>query len=91
MSRKRGALSTEEENFITASASSMSIEAIAEHLNRTVGPVRKFCNNNHITYKGMTDEIYDDTILRGKLVETPYWPEVKKQLTDEELEYFVVT
>ena len=39
----------------------------------------------------MSEELYDDTLLRAKLEERPYWDEVKRQFSDQELRYFAVT
>lgn len=91
MSRKRGKLSTEEEEFIRAQANNNSIANIAIHLNRTEDTIKDFCRRNHLTYSGMSENSFDDTVLRQKLAERPYWAEIQNQFTDEELEYFVVT
>lgn len=91
MPRKRGKLSTEEENYIRENAGRMSIKDIAIALNRTEETIEKYCNDHKLTYKGMSEDVYDDTLLRAKLEERPYWAEVKRQFSDEELEYFAVT
>lgn len=91
MTRKRGKLSLEEEKFIRDNISKISIADIAIALSRTEETVEKYCTNNNLVYRGMTEEVYDDTLLRSKLESKPYWEEVKKQFTDEELEYFAIT
>jgi len=92
MPKKRGKLSLEEEAFIRESvAAGMSMEDIATQLNRTIQPVARFCADNNLTYAGMSEELFDDTILRAKLEEKPYYQEIKQQFTERELEYFIVT
>lgn len=91
MARKRGKLSTEEEQFIRENADTLSIEQIAVQLNRTERTVTEYCNKNRLTYKGMSEEKFDDTVLRQKLMERPYWATVQDQFSDTELEYFCVT
>ena len=92
MARKRGALSTAEETFIRDQIKGGSnIHSIAVELNRTDTPIQRYCNENNLTYIGMSEEVYDDTILRAKLEEKPYWEAVKKQFNDLEIEYFAVT
>ena len=91
MPRKRGQLSTDEQNFINDNIQSMSMSDIASHLNRTIKPVEKYCKENNLTYKGMSEEIFDDTLLRARLESRAYWEEVKKQFNDADLEYFATT
>lgn len=91
MPRKRGKLATKEENFIRENAGKMSLHDIAVSLNRTEETIEKYCNDNNLTYRGMSEETYDDTLLMAKLEERPYWAEVQKQFTEDELEYFAVT
>lgn len=91
MARKRGKLSNEEMEFIRTNIDRLDIHNIAVQLNRTDVVVEKYCNDNNLTYKGMSEEHFDDTILRAKLEEKPYWIEVKKQFSDSELEYFAIT
>jgi len=91
MSRKRGKLSTEEEDFIRKHADSMSSSNIAIHLNRTEETVLEFLKKNKLTYAGMSEASYDDAVLGRKLIDRPYWGEVKKQFTEDELLYFTVT
>ena len=54
MPKKRGQLSLEEEKFIQDNVGSMSVEAIAEYLNRNTGPVEKYIKENQIF--GSSDE-----------------------------------
>ena len=91
MARKRGKLSAEEENFIRENADSISLRDIAAQLNRTEKTIEEYCNKNRLTYKDMSEEIYDDTVLRQKLVSRPYWDSIQNQFSEEELAYFSVT
>lgn len=91
MARKRGKLSTDEEQFIRNSVGRLSIHDIAVEINRTDETVQRFCDNNNLTYKGMSEEKYDDTVLQDKLQARPYWGEVTQQFTDDELVYFAIT
>lgn len=91
MSRKRGALSIEEEEFIQNNINRLGIHGVAVELNRTDVTIEKYCNNKNLTYKGMSEDSYDDALLKAKLQKRPYWREVKKQLTSIELDYFEIT
>lgn len=91
MTRKRGKLSTEEEKFIRDNADSLSLHDIAIQLNRTETTISEYCNKHRLTHAGMSEERYDDTILKQRLEERPYWAEVTSQFTDHELEYFCET
>lgn len=91
MARKRGKLSNEEMEFITDNISVLDIHSIAVQINRTDTVVEKYCSDNNLTYQGMSEERFDDTVLRAKLEDKPYWLEVKKQFSDVELEYFAIT
>ena len=88
MSRKRGKLSLDEEKYIQDSVEHLSIAEIAVQINRTEDTVLKYCLQNRLTYQGMTEQSYEDTILKQKLVTRPYWAEVQNQFTDNELRYF---
>jgi hypothetical protein len=88
MARKRGKLSTEEEKFIQDNANNLPLKNIAAELRRTEKTVREYCIKNRLTYTGMSEEIFDDTVLFAKLETRPYWAEVQHQFTDSELEYF---
>lgn len=88
--RKRGALSTEDKNYIQRNVHEMTVQEIADNLNRSINPVEKYIqqNNLHIHNKEEEKEL---AILEKKLTIKPYWPEVKAQLTKNELAYFIST
>lgn len=92
MTRKRGKLSTKEEEHIKkAIEGGLTFDTIAVQLNRTAQTIERYCNDNNLTYSGMSEDIYDETILRARLEERPYWLEVKMQFSERELDYFAIT
>lgn len=91
MPRKKGKLSTKDEIFIRENAGKMELRDIAVALNRTVETIEKYCHTNKLTYRDMSEEVYDDTVLLAKLEEKPYWAEVQRQFNERELKYFAVT
>lgn len=87
--RKVGALSTEEQNFILASKDFLSIEIIAEKLNRSPDPIKRFIARQSLT--GGTDAYGEEALtnhLRERLHAKQFWAEMKAQLFKEELAYF---
>lgn len=86
MSRKRGALSLDEQNFIISNVHEQSTQEIAEVLNRTAGTIEKFIKKNDLRGKVAPDEQYE--ILLSKLRHRPYYQETVNQLTETELTYF---
>ena len=88
---KRGKLSLVEAETIRENVGSKTISQIAAMINRSDEFVQKFCRENKLTYKDMSEDVYDDTVLAAKLAEKPYWFEVEQQLTDQELNYFTAT
>jgi len=89
ISRKRGKLSTEEENFISASKDHLTVEQIALKLNRTTEPVERFLREKDIspTKEMNADEAFVRQ-LKAKLRKKAFWNEVNKQLLGDEIEYF---
>lgn len=88
--RKRGKLSTEEEKFILAFKDKISIEAIANKLNRTEEPVLRFITEkaSNSSYVGVAEEKSHEIDLRKKLKTRPYWDDIKQQFSSDELESF---
>lgn len=91
MARKRGKLSTEEEEFIVANSDKMPTSQIALQLNRTEETIKKFLDSKSITFKSISEDSFDDVILSKDLQGRPYWNELTEQFTKNELDYFVVT
>ena len=87
--RKRGQLGLEEQEFIRDNIDSLSIEQIAEALNRTVKPVQRYVTESKIGIKSKDEEETDKT-LRRKLHAKTFWVEIEKQFDKStgELQYF---
>jgi hypothetical protein len=86
--KKRGQLSLDEEAFITQNFHSLSIEQIADQLNRSTAPVKRFALENNL-YSSPDENNEKDTI-RQKLRSKSFWQEITKQFDNEsgELDYF---
>ena len=84
--RKRGQLSLDEEQFIRDNITSLSLEQIAEGINRNIAPVKRYIEENSL----LLSHNSDDQQLRQKLYCKTFWPEIKRQFdTDSgELQYF---
>jgi hypothetical protein len=87
--RKRGQLGLEEQEFIRDNIGSLSIEQIAEALNRTVKPVQRYVTESKIGIQSK-DEQENDRTLRQKLHAKTFWIEITKQFDEStgELQYF---
>jgi hypothetical protein len=87
MTKKRGQLSIEEEKFITNNLGVLSIEEIANSLNRNTDPINKYIKQNKLY---AADEAKEMEILKQKLYLKTFWSEIEKQFDSEsgELEYF---
>lgn len=87
MSKKRGQLSLEEEKFITDNFSSLSLEEIAQSLNRSIQPIKKYAQQQKLY---AIDEVKENEVLRQKLHCKTFWSEIERQFDEEsgELEYF---
>lgn len=90
--RKRGKLSIDEENYIRENVSDLSIEQIAEAINRTVKPVERYIIENNLGVSTLTEQANNNTLLI-KLHSKTFWPEIQRQFdeTTGELEYFEST
>lgn len=87
MPKKRGQLSLDEEQYIRENVNSLSIEQIADALNRNVEPIKRYITEEQLY---ALDEKRDNNILLAKLHSKPFWGEIKRQFDEEtgELEYF---
>ena len=87
--RKRGQLGLEEEEFIRNNIGVISIEEIAEKLNRTTKPIEKYISESKIGIKTI-DEQENDKTLRQKLHAKTFWTEIERQFDEStgELAYF---
>lgn len=88
MTRKRGQLSLEEQEFIRDNIGSMSIEDISVSLNRSTKPIQKYIIENNLSFD--KDENQIDKNLKLKLHAKPFWSEIERQFDSDsgELEYF---
>jgi len=88
LNKKRGQLSTEEQNFIRDNIGSMSIEEIATALNRSTKPVQRYIVDHKLSFD--PEENITDQNLRLKLHAKTFWSEITRQFDEEtgELEYF---
>ena len=84
MTRKRGKLSVDEMDFIRQNCFDLSIEEIANNLNRTTAPVQKFIDKENLKMRNMTDDEHLLVELRGRY----YYQELRKQFNDAELIFF---
>jgi hypothetical protein len=88
MAKKRGQLSLDEEAFIEKNIQDLSIDQIANHLNRGVAPIKRYIEENKLYIP--TEEKNDQEFLRHKLHAKTFWPEINRQFDAEtgELQYF---
>lgn len=87
--KKKGQLSLEEEKFIREHIHELSIDDIAQQLNRTNKPIEKYIMQAKIGIQSI-DQQQNDQILRQHLHCKTFWPEIEKQFDKQsgELEYF---
>lgn len=88
MSKKRGQLSLDEEQFIQQHVLSMTVENIASSLNRSIAPIERYIEENQLSRDPL--EKHEEKILLQKLHSKSFWGEIKKQFDSDtgELEYF---
>lgn len=86
--KKRGQLSLDEEKFIKDNIKTLTIQQIADSINRNVAPVKRFITENRLLEDD--DVLDDEEFLKHKLHSKSFWGEIKKQFDNEsgELEYF---
>jgi len=84
--KKRGQLSLDEEKFIRDNVSLLTIDQIAENLNRSSAPIKRYITEQKLLLS------HDDTdeTLRTKLHSKSFWHEITKQFDEHsgELDYF---
>lgn len=88
MPKKRGQLALDEEKYIRDHINSLSVEEIANHLNRTVAPITRYIEEQSLM---MSDtEKNDNDYLKYKLHSKTFWNEIKRQFDEDtgELQYF---
>lgn len=86
--KKRGQLSLDEEKFIRDNLVILSVEEIAEALNRNTDPINRYIKENNISSQ---ENAKDLEILKRKLHTKTFWSEITRQFDSSdsgELEYF---
>jgi len=85
--KKRGQLSLDEEKYIKEQFEILSVEEIANHLNRSTAPINRFIEENRLY---ALEDLDNDKSLRQKLYAKNFWQEIQRQFDEDsgELEYF---
>jgi len=88
MPKKRGQLSLDEEKFIRDNINTLSIETIADQLNRSSAPIKRYIDENTLLVSDT--EKNDNDYLKHKLHSKTFWNEIKRQFDEDsgELQYF---
>jgi|TARA_R110000744_G_scaffold238416_1_gene355889 hypothetical protein len=84
LTKKRGKLSNGETDYIRQNCFELSIAEIAEELNRTEAPVRKFIDKENLKARDLTDEEHLLVNLRKRY----YFHELQKQFGHSEIIFF---
>jgi len=87
MAKKRGQLSLDEEKFIRDNIQTLSIEQIANALNRNEAPINRYVDENQLY---AIEEKSENEVLLRKLHSKSFWYEIERQFDKDsgELEYF---
>jgi hypothetical protein len=87
MAKKRGQLSLDEEKFITDNINILSVEEIADQLNRNIDPIKRYIDENQLY---SLDDKSENEILKRKLRSKTFWNEIVRQFDEDtgELQYF---
>jgi hypothetical protein len=87
MAKKRGQLSLDEEKFIRDNVEALSVEQIANVLNRNIDPINRYIDQQQLY--SLHDKSEND-ILKRKLHSKTFWNEIVRQFDEDsgELEYF---
>jgi len=85
--KKRGQLSLDEEKYIRDNFQSLTLQQIADNINRNIDPVRRYVDENNLSI--IADHSEND-ILKQKLHTKTFWMEIKRQFDADsgELQYF---
>jgi hypothetical protein len=88
MNKKRGQLSLDEEAFIRANVNKLTIQQIADSLNRNPPPIKRYITEQRLLEDSSV--INDEEYLKHKLHGKTFWEEIKKQFDNDsgELAYF---
>jgi hypothetical protein len=86
--RKYGPWSQEDKNFIASNANTMSVDDIAERIDRDPESVSKYIRKTlglRIESKGRTSTLSSGTDIENSLI----WEELQKEFSNEELKVFI--
>jgi hypothetical protein len=85
--KKRGQLSLDEEKFIRDSVETLTIEQIANAINRNINPIKRYIDENSLL---IANNNTASQYLKQKLYCKTFWSEIQRQFdTDSgELQYF---
>ena len=84
MSRKRGKLSNEEMAYIEQNCFDLSLEEMANHLNRSIDPVKRYIDKKNLKARDLTDDEHLLSTLRARY----YHAELSKQMSEHEIRFF---
>ena len=85
MSKKKpGKLSLEDMSYIRQNCFDLSLEDIAETLNRHVDPIRRYVEKENLKARDLTDDEHLLSTLRSR----HYYREILKQMCASEIEFF---
>ena len=84
MTRKRGKLSNEEMAYIEQNCFDLSLQEMADNLNRSIAPVKKYIDKKNLKARDLTDQEHLLATLRGRY----YFKELSKQMTEHEITFF---
>jgi hypothetical protein len=87
MNKKRGQLSLDEEKFIRDNVSTLTVEQIADSLNRSTKPINRYIEENQLYF---LEEKGENETLKRKLHSKTFWNEILRQFDEDsgELQYF---
>lgn len=88
MPKKRGKLSNEEMDYIREHSETIPISKIAENLNRTEAPVKRFIKENAISATSISDDENFASRVKKALKNKVFWKQIVDQLEPKELSYF---
>ena len=88
--RKRGKLSLAEMEFISQNCRTMSVESIAERINRTIEPVLRYLKENDLPCAGLDESQEEEEMFKRRLKSGPHWKGLIAQFNNEEMEHFVI-
>lgn len=88
MAKKTGNLNEYERRFIIDNCRKMSIEDIAEELNRTPELVKNTLMSRGLYGEKTSEEIEEENRLKMLLYRESFWPELVKAYVEDEIDFF---